>query len=470
MEKVDSTQSLMNMIMPRMETKKVNTVQESFKDVFERGSRNNTTDSTKKSIPREEKKYFSDTNEANRDKNMKDSSTSTKVDQSVQDPKNQTKTDNKESLKEQQPTTQADTKTTSTETNQTNEQTKEVAKAGSPMSEDKEMIEDDQMISLMSLEGLHLIIKQMLDMLKNGSEGKQLQLPAEGLTDKQLVNLLENNPELLKMLKESVGKTTTPEGTIAISKDLLEKFNEALKVAGYDKTVKVDIKPEIPQEAKVEKVISPTSEQLVNKQEVGFLPQQNIVKAEENFATLSKSLEELLEQDQSQEGEENTFNLNQIKVTGLNNVTANVKTIGTERGNFQLSARVMEEVKISLNQNKSEMQIKLEPETLGKLTIKISSENGVLNASFFAENDKAKMMIENQMMELKKTLESQGIQVQNLSVTVDSGQEERNRHKNIMEAQKYSKIKGINHGLEELRDFEEMRNPYLLEDEFTEII
>lgn len=135
-----------------------------------------------------------------------------------------------------------------------------------------------------------------------------------------------------------------------------------------------------------------------------------------------------------------------------------------------LPQRLIEEVRISLGQNKNEIKIQLHPETLGKLTIRLTSENGVMNASFFAENDKAKQMIEAQMAELRKTLETQGIQVQDLSVTVDSGKEELSRHKNIMEAKKYSKIKAAEPQNEILDALAELQNPYVAKDEFSEIV
>ncbi len=136
---------------------------------------------------------------------------------------------------------------------------------------------------------------------------------------------------------------------------------------------------------------------------------------------------------------------------------------------MQMISKITEEIKLTLDKNKSEITIKLQPETLGRLTVKINSENGLMNASFFAENDKARIMIENNMTELKKSLEKQGIQVQNLTVTVDQNQDELSKHRNIMEAQKYNK------GNISIADFESLEkgkddNPYILEDIFSELI
>ena len=136
---------------------------------------------------------------------------------------------------------------------------------------------------------------------------------------------------------------------------------------------------------------------------------------------------------------------------------------------LQMINKIANEIRLTVDKNKTEMTIKLQPETLGKLTVKISSENGVMNASFFAENDKAKALIERNMMELKASLESQGIQVQNLTVTVDQNQDELTRHRNIMEAQKYNKAHVNVLSIDDL-DENILDNPYILDDIFTELI
>ena len=67
------------------------------------------------------------------------------------------------------------------------------------------------------------------------------------------------------------------------------------------------------------------------------------------------------------------------------------------------------------------MVIKLKPNDLGKVTVKISIENGVMNAKFLADSIKVKETLESSLNNLKESLKEQGLQVQNLSVSVDSG-------------------------------------------------
>lgn len=157
-------------------------------------------------------------------------------------------------------------------------------------------------------------------------------------------------------------------------------------------------------------------------------------------------------------------------IQGSSSVSAPQPFISRNASFLQMVSRITEEIKLSVDNHKTQMIIKLEPETLGRLTVKISSENGIMNASFYAENDKAKTMIENHMAELRNSLEKQGIQVQNLTVTVDQNQQELTRHKNIMEARSYSKNKNIAIDPFDEKEISTPINPYFTQDLFNDLI
>lgn len=83
--------------------------------------------------------------------------------------------------------------------------------------------------------------------------------------------------------------------------------------------------------------------------------------------------------------------------------------------------QVTEKLEVSLFDNKSEMVIKLKPNDLGNVTVKITIENGVMNAKFLAESVKVKETLESNLNNLKESLKEQGLNVQDLNVSVDSG-------------------------------------------------
>ncbi|PYY26780.1 flagellar hook-length control protein FliK [Paenibacillus illinoisensis] len=68
----------------------------------------------------------------------------------------------------------------------------------------------------------------------------------------------------------------------------------------------------------------------------------------------------------------------------------------------------------------SEAIISLRPEHLGKLDVQISLQNGHLVARFMTEHTMAKDLLEQQIMQLRTSLQSQGIQVERIEVTQNS--------------------------------------------------
>lgn len=65
----------------------------------------------------------------------------------------------------------------------------------------------------------------------------------------------------------------------------------------------------------------------------------------------------------------------------------------------------------------TEAKLKLFPEQLGQVDVRISMQNGVLTALFQTDTSKAKDMLENQMAQLRAALQAQGLNVEKLEVT-----------------------------------------------------
>lgn len=76
--------------------------------------------------------------------------------------------------------------------------------------------------------------------------------------------------------------------------------------------------------------------------------------------------------------------------------------------------------KISLIQSKkvSELTLDLKPDYLGKMTIKLAMEEGVLTARFLTDNPQVKNLLESNLSTLRQQLESQGIKVEKTEVNV----------------------------------------------------
>lgn len=84
----------------------------------------------------------------------------------------------------------------------------------------------------------------------------------------------------------------------------------------------------------------------------------------------------------------------------------------------ELMSQIIDKAKVMLDGQKSEMIMELRPESLGKLALKVVTENGIVMAKFVAENQQVKEVIESNMQLLKDTLEEQGLSVKGFSVSV----------------------------------------------------
>lgn len=94
----------------------------------------------------------------------------------------------------------------------------------------------------------------------------------------------------------------------------------------------------------------------------------------------------------------------------------------------EIISQITGKAAVTLTQDRSEMVIELKPESLGRLSLKVVTENGIVMAKFVAENAQVQKLLESNMQMLKESLERQGIIVQSLNVSVrqDGGQAQEN--------------------------------------------
>jgi len=95
----------------------------------------------------------------------------------------------------------------------------------------------------------------------------------------------------------------------------------------------------------------------------------------------------------------------------------------------EIISQIVEKASVILADDKTEMIMELKPESLGRISLKVVTENGIVMAKFVAENRQVQQVLETNMQMLKDSLERQGINVQSLSVSVrqDGGQEGENQ-------------------------------------------
>jgi Flagellar hook-length control protein len=93
-----------------------------------------------------------------------------------------------------------------------------------------------------------------------------------------------------------------------------------------------------------------------------------------------------------------------------------VNTVPVERFHEVISGMAVRQMSLSSSNGVSEARIRLVPEHLGEVSVRITLQNGQLTAQFVTESAAAKELIENQFVALRGVLQNQGIQVERLEV------------------------------------------------------
>ena len=86
--------------------------------------------------------------------------------------------------------------------------------------------------------------------------------------------------------------------------------------------------------------------------------------------------------------------------------------------------QIAQKAKLIVTPGLTEIQIQLKPEFLGKLNLRISSENGIVTAKFNAESQMVKGVIEANLSNLRDALTEQGVKVDRLVVDVGTQKEQ----------------------------------------------
>lgn len=87
------------------------------------------------------------------------------------------------------------------------------------------------------------------------------------------------------------------------------------------------------------------------------------------------------------------------------------------QNDYNIPRQIVDQARLIRTNENTEMVIKLNPEHLGELTLKVSvSQNGSVNASFHSENAQVRTAIENSLVQLRQELNNQGLKVDSVEV------------------------------------------------------
>ncbi|MDO5403261.1 MAG: flagellar hook-length control protein FliK [Eubacteriales bacterium] len=103
----------------------------------------------------------------------------------------------------------------------------------------------------------------------------------------------------------------------------------------------------------------------------------------------------------------------------ISNSFAEILATGNETVNAaDIVRQVVDSVKLTQVQQLQSIEVALNPENLGKVTVNVTARNGIVTAQLVAENEQVKQALESQMISLKEKFDNQGIRVDAVEVTV----------------------------------------------------
>ena len=117
---------------------------------------------------------------------------------------------------------------------------------------------------------------------------------------------------------------------------------------------------------------------------------------------------------------ENSFQLNNTQTVNQTTTDFSQNITGNNLSTQEIYDQIGEYIKTNLRPGISEVEMQLNPESLGTLHIHLSSKQGNVTAQLTVQNELVKAALEVQLIQLKENFAEQGIKVDAVEVTVES--------------------------------------------------
>lgn len=125
-----------------------------------------------------------------------------------------------------------------------------------------------------------------------------------------------------------------------------------------------------------------------------------------------------------------------IPENNFNDIVSNIKekisgqlVTQDESVSDRIIRQITDDIKMHVSSNTTSLEIQLEPESLGRVSLVVASKAGSVTAQLTVQNEVAKEAIESQITQLKENLDNQGLKVEAVEVTIASKEFEENLDK-----------------------------------------
>lgn len=248
--------------------------------------------------------------------------------------------------------------------------------------------------------------------------------PVNVLTNDEAINAVkEINQSISEIINELKDEFAITDDGL---KDLLSKIDtvrdtENIEDIINDETGNVDASDDII------KVSDENNNKInIDSENDNIVPEKTTVKNEEN-ANAGNNKEFNNDRESKSELYLNENGMESIVSNLKNTITDNILT---EDGIAdKIIKQITDDIRLYAKADTTSLEIQLEPETLGKVGITVTSKAGTITAQLVVQNEVAKEAIESQMATLKESFSSQDIKVDAVEVTIASKEFEQNLDK-----------------------------------------
>lgn len=278
-------------------------------------------------------------------------------------------------------------------------------------------IEGEDMISLMTDEGLYNSLQNLLSMV---SEAGSQVTEEFGISPEELAAMIEQakTPETeteTEMAADEKPVIAADEGSKQQIPERKEDYTVTVEKNG--ETVKVSVETDGGNTAEREEVTALKPQTAEAKDETGS------GKEESSKKDSSPQRENTQETTHGNLLLENLLNRNSIaKTEAVFENSMAQSTADTQN----IMNQIMDYMRVQVRADMTQMELQLNPASLGTVNINITSKAGVITAQFLTQNEAVKAAIESQIVQLKNSFEEQGLKVEAVEVTVASHSFERN--------------------------------------------
>lgn len=276
------------------------------------------------------------------------------------------------------------------------------------------------------------------------------------LCSEQFVNVLQSVNDIGKDLLNALGMNLE-EFQSAVAETVNANVGQSDDIAGQEKEAAVNETAVTDQTATGKFVVedgrqekaaenTPVKEQEVAAQDTQpsevseDIPEQETV---QNVETSENTAEDFTEQNNSSDTagrfkftNETAHTVNEAVATPQNQVVQeflNVETVEPlpQSVNTQdVIDQIVESARVILTDDKTSMELQLNPQNLGKIILKVTEQEGAVTAKIMTQNAVVKEALEAQTVELRQNLEQAGVKVDAVEVTVASHEFEKNLEQN----------------------------------------